>query len=381
MKNRKNKIMNNRKALVIITLVLIAGLFSGCTAGAGTASSWPGISSDGEMGYFAYGAEVYAIDAKNGTLVWRYPANPDAKTQFFAAPAVSEDQVIAGSYNNTLVAIDKNNGSEKWTFVSAKDRYIASPLVIGDKVFAPNTDKHLYALNTAGDLLWSFKTTGPNWTKPVSDEQFVYLASMDHFLYALNLDYSNSALAVDTTGSRTLVEKPVWSVDLGTAVVADPVLSNGSVLVATIDGKLHSINTATGKIAWTFEDGDRYNSIWGSPVVTEEAVYFGNENGEIFAVSPETGKALWPAPYAAGGEMIAGGIAIDGGVMFVNQQGKVFSINAAKEPKPVVTLDTVIYATPKVAGANILFAPVTKEKLFMALDLSGNEVWSFTPSK
>lgn len=373
--------MNNRKALLIITFFLIAGLLSGCAGGASTASSWPGISSYGDMGYFAYGAEIYAIDAKNGTLVWRYPANPDAKTQFFAAPAVSEDQVFAGSYNNTLVAIDKNSGSQKWSFNIAKDRFIASPLVAGDKVYAPNTDTYLYALNTAGDLLWSFRTSGPNWTKPVSDGQFIYLASMDHFLYALNLDYSTSVLAVDKTGSRTLVNKPLWSVDLGAAVVADPVLSNGRVLVATIDGKLHSVDITTRKIAWTFADGDRYNSIWGSPVVTDEAIYFGNENGEIFAVSPETGKALWPAPYAAGGEMIAGGIAIEGGVLFVNQQGKVFSINLAKEPKPVVTLDTVMYATPKAAGDNILLAPATKERLFMAIDLSGNEVWSFTPSK
>lgn len=373
--------MNNRKAILIISLVLIAGLVSGCTAGAGTASSWPGISSDGEMGYFAYGAEVFAIDVKNGSLIWRYPANPDAKTQFFAAPAVTEDQVIVGSYNNTLVALDKSSGSQKWSFNNAKDRYIASPLVTGAIVFAPNTDKYLYALNTAGDLLWSFKTTGPNWTKPVSDGKFVYLASMDHFLYALNLDYSASALTLDKNGSRTLVEKPIWSVDLGTAIVADPVLSNGKVLVATIDGKLHSVDTTSGKIAWTFADGDRYNSIWGSPVVTEEAIYFGNENGEVFAVSPETGKALWQAPYVAGSAMIAGGIATDGGAIFVNQQGKVFSINVAKEPKPVVILDMVMYATPKSAGDKILLAPATKEKLFMAIDLSGNEVWSFTPSK
>ncbi len=373
--------MNNRKALVTITFLLIAGLLSGCTAGAGSASSWPGISTDGEKGYFAFGSEVYALDAKNGTLIWRFPASPDTGTQFFAAPAVSETQVFAGSYNNTLVAIDKNSGSEKWTFTQAKDRFIASPLAVGEQVFAPNADRHLYVLNTSGDLLWSFKTAGPNWTKPISDEQFVYLASMDHFLYALNLDYSSDVLAVDTTGSRTLVEKPVWSVDLGTAVVADPVITNGKILVATIDGKLYCVDSVTGEITWKFEDGDQYNSIWGSPVVTDEAIYFGNEDGELFAVSPDTGKALWPAPYEAGGEMIASGIAIDGGAMFVNQQGKVFSINAAKEPKPVVTLDTVIYASPKVAGANILLAPATKEKLFMAIDLSGNEVWGFTASK
>lgn len=373
--------MNNKKATLIILSVLIAGLISGCaTSGAG-ASSWPGIAAEAETGYFAYGAEIYAIDSKNGSLIWRYPSEPDAKTQFYAAPAVSEDQIFAGSYNNTLIALDKSNGFEKWSFKNAKDRYIASPLVVGDKVYAPNTDKYLYALNTGGDLLWSFKTAGPNWTKPVSDGQYIYLASMDHFLYAFNLEYPTASLVIDRNGSRSLVEKPLWSVDLGAAVVADPVLSDAKVLVATIDGKLHSVDTASGKIAWTFTDGDQYNSIWGAPVVTNDAVYLGNANGDLFAISPETGKAIWPEPYAAGAALIAGGIATDNGVMFVTEQGRVFFIDAAKEPKPVASLDMVMYATPKSADGKILLAPATKEKLFMAIDLTGNEIWSFVPSK
>ena len=373
--------MNNKKIFLITACVLIAGLFTGCASTAGAASSWPGISSDGEVGYFAYGSEIYAIDAKNGSLIWRYPSEPDAKTQFFAAPEVSEDQVFAGSYNNSLVALDKNTGTEKWSFNKAKDRFIASPLVVEGKVYAPNTDKYLYALDAVGDLLWSFKAAGPNWTKPVSDGQALYLASMDHFLYALNLEYPTSALAIDKNGSRTLVEKPLWRLDLGTAVVADPVLSEGRIFVGTIDGKLYSVDIATGKIAWTFTDGDQYNSIWGAPVVTAEAIFIGNEKGEVFAVSPVTGKALWPEPYAAGAEMIAGGIATENGALFVNKQGKIFTINAAKEPKPVASMDLVMFATPKSAGDKILLAPATKEKLFMAVDFSGNEVWSFTPSK
>ncbi|MCJ7519374.1 MAG: PQQ-binding-like beta-propeller repeat protein [Anaerolineaceae bacterium] len=373
--------MNNKKTILIFLSILIVGLISGCASTVGSASSWPGITSEAETGYFAYGAEIYAIDTKNGSLIWRYPSEPNAKTQFFAAPAVSEDQVFAGSYNNTLVALDKSKGFEKWSFINAKDRYIASPLVVGDKVYAPNSDKYFYALNAGGDLLWAFKTTGPNWTKPVSDGQFVYLASMDHFLYAFNLEYPTTSLVIDKNGSRTLLEKPLWSVDLGAAVVADPVLTDGKVLVATIDGKLHNVYAASGKIAWTFTDGDQYNSIWGTPVVTADAVYLGNENGDLFAISPETGKALWAEPYAAGAPLIAGGIVTDNGVMFVSKQGKVFIIDAAKEPKPVVSLDTVMYSTPKLADGKILMAPANKEKLFMAIDLTGNEIWSFVPSK
>jgi outer membrane protein assembly factor BamB len=372
----------NKKAFFIISCVLIAGIFSGCSAGAGTASSWPGIASDGETGYFAYGNQVYAIDAKNGSLIWRYPSEPNSKTSYYASPEISGDQVFVGSYNNTLVALDKSNGSQKWSFNNAKDRFIASPLAFGDIVYAPNSDMYLYALSMDGKLLWSFKTTGPNWTKPVSDGQFVFLASMDHFLYAFNLEYPSSELAVDNNGSRSLVEKPLWSVDLGAAVVADPILSNGNVLVATIDGKLYSFDPASGKASWTFSNNDQYNSIWGTPVVTSDAIYFGDENGDLFAVSPESGKALWPEPYAAGAALIAGGLGVENGVLYVNEDGKVFSIDLAKEPKPVTTLDMVMKATPKSAGEKILLAPASKEILFMAIDYAtGNEIWSFAPIK
>jgi outer membrane protein assembly factor BamB len=377
----KTKVMKNRKAIVVILCVVIAGLISGCSSAAGSATSWPGISTEPGRGYFAYGSEIFAIDSNNGSLIWRYPPSPNTNTQFFAAPAVFADQIFAGSYANTLVALDKNNGFQKWTFINAKDRYIGSPLVVGSIVYAPNSDKYLYALSTAGDLLWSFKASGPNWTKPVSDGQFVYMASMDHFLYAFNLEYSTTDLVVDKNGSKTLVEKPLWRTDLGTAVVADPVISNNMILVATVDGKLHSVDASTGKILWTFTNGISYNSIWGSPVVTADAIYFGNENGDVFAVSPETGKALWPEPYAAGAPLIAGGIATDSGVMFVTQQGRIFLIDAAKEIKPLVSLELSMYATPKSTDGKILLAPAAKNNMFMGIDLTGNQIWSYVPSK
>jgi outer membrane protein assembly factor BamB len=153
------------------------------------------------------------------------------------------------------------------------------------------------------------------------------------------------------------------------------------ILVATIDGKLNNVDSSTGKILWTFTNGIQYNSVWGSPVATADAIYFGNENGDVFAVSPETGKALWPEPYAASGPLIAGGISTENGVMFVTQQGRIFILNAAKEIKPLVSLELSMYATPKSADGKILLAPAAKDKMFMAIDLTGNEIWSYVPSK
>lgn len=372
---------NHKKLLFVMLGLLLTGMISGCSTAAGAASSWPGVTVEGETGFFAYSSQIFAINTKNGSLQWQYPAEADAKIQFYAAPAVNEDTVYAGTYANTLVAINRSNGVEKWVFRGANDRYIGAPLAVNGNVYAPNSDKFLYALSTNGDLLWKFETAGPIWTQPLSDGTNLYLTSMDHFVYGLNLEYATNALVLDKNGSRTLVSSPLWKTDLGTAVVANPVLSNGSIYVATIDGHLHSLDAASGRLNWTFTNSEGYRAVWGSLVATDEAVFFGDDDGNIFAVSPENGQPVWTTPYSAGASVTAGGVLTEKGPLFINEEGRVFIIGIDQDPQPVVSLNTAIYSSPVVADSRIIVAPATREKLFIAIDLNGNEIWSFIPSK
>jgi outer membrane protein assembly factor BamB len=372
---------NHRKLFIVMLGLLIAGLVSSCSGAAGAASSWPGVTAEGETGFFAYGSQVFAINTKNGSLQWQYPSEADSKVQFYAAPVVTEDTVYAGSYANTLVAINRTNGVEKWVFKGANDRYIGASLAVNGNVYAPNSDKFLYALNSNGDLLWKFETAGPIWTQPLSDGINLYLTSMDHFVYGLNLEYPANALALDKNGSRTQVSSPLWKTDLGTAVVADPILSNGSIYVATIDGHLHSVDAASGRLNWTFTNGEGYRAVWGSLVVTDEAVFFGDEDGNIFAISSENGQPIWTAPYFAGSSVTAGGVLTEKGPLFINEEGRVFVIDIDQDPQPVISLNTAIFSSPVVADGRVLVAPATREKFFIAIDLNGNEIWSFIPSK
>jgi outer membrane protein assembly factor BamB len=372
---------NHRKLFIVMLGLLIAGLVSSCSGAAGAASSWPGVTAEGETGFFAYGSQVFAINTKNGSLQWQYPSEADSKVQFYAAPVVTEDTVYAGSYANTLVAINRTNGVEKWVFKGANDRYIGASLAVNGNVYAPNSDKFLYALNSNGDLLWKFETAGPIWTQPLSDGINLYLTSMDHFVYGLNLEYPANALALDKNGSRTQVSSPLWKTDLGTAVVADPILSNGSIYVATIDGHLHSVDAASGRLNWTFTNGEGYRAVWGSLVVTDEAVFFGDEDGNIFAISSENGQPIWAAPYFAGSSVTAGGVLTEKGPLFINEEGRVFVIDIDQDPQPVISLNTAIFSSPVVADGRVLVAPATREKFFIAIDLNGNEIWSFIPSK
>lgn len=372
------KRMKKRKIINLVVLTLLIGvLASGCSSNASSASSWPGFTIADEVGYFAYGSQVYALDIKNGGLMWSYPEESSSSRQFYAAPAFGSGLAVFGDYSNTLAAVDQESGFEQWEFTAADDRYVASALILEETIYAPNADHCLYALDSDGSLLWRFKASGPNWTKPLADDNYLYMASMDHYLYALNLNYESSDLVADDDGSRTLVAEPVWKLDLGAAVVADPVMVEGVLYTGTIDGTLYAVDLEKHAVLWSFEDNDDMASIWGSPVLLSDTIYFGDEAGSIYALSAQDGSALWPSPFDAGGSIISGGTALEDTVVFATIEGKIFTINQAKEPKALVTLGTSLYASLKYENEKIIIAPANSDSLFAAIDTSGNEIWNY----
>ena len=153
----------SRLIIISFLLILTAVLLSGCSGGA-LATSWPGLLVDQNTGYLADNAFVYAVNLENGSLKWKYPADKAEKGKFFYAPPVmTEDgQLIVGGYDHVLYSLDKNTGAVLWTFptaggTGAKDRYIASPLVTAQGIFAPNADgysvgAHIFIATNCGTV-------------------------------------------------------------------------------------------------------------------------------------------------------------------------------------------------------------------------------------
>ena len=168
--------MKHKKNILILLVISIAALlFSSCTSRVGAATSWPGFSVDDESVFLSFGAETYAIDLNNGRLNWKYPSEPDRTRQAYSAPKIAGDLVVFGDYANNLVAVDASNGTEKWVFSGAADRYIASSEAVKEFIYSPNSDGYIYALDFDGNLLWKFLANGPNWTKPLADDENLYV--------------------------------------------------------------------------------------------------------------------------------------------------------------------------------------------------------------
>ena len=75
----------------------------------------------------------------------------------------------------------------------------------------------------------------------------------------------------------------MWTVTLGSIVLASPAAANGVVYVSTTDGIVHALNEATGTdVSPQFATGASIQ--FSSPAVANGIVYVGNALGNVFAL-------------------------------------------------------------------------------------------------
>ena len=374
--------MLNKRKYYLIIAVFLALFVSSCAGGGGAAQSWPGVRADVGRGlaYLAHGQHVYAIDLVNGSEKWRFPDEGDNKISFFSPPALTSDgQLIVGGYDNILYSLNPENGQQNWKFDGALDKYIAGPLANGDKIYAPNSDSNLYALDLDGELLWSFNTEFEQWGTPLIDGDMLYLPSMDHSIYALD------------AGNGELLWK---SEDLGGALAGTPALSaDGKLYAGTLVSELLVVDAnQKGKVSGSLP---AEGWIWAGPALVEDVLYYGDMTGNFYAANAAAITPKW-GPYKLGDSSdgfldmlsqeklgIAGTPLVAGDTVYFGSENGLFTaLNADSGAKRWdKQFDGKLFQGPVEAGETILVAQLGKDELLFALGYDGSQKWSFIPRK
>ena len=352
--------MKNSKILLIGLFLLGAVLLASCGAPL-SGSSWPGVSSNGDTVYVAYMQHVYAVRAADGSMIWRFPEKA-GRQMFFAAPVLADDQLLVGDYENVLHSLDPNSGVEKWLFAQAQADWIASPLVVGETILAPNADHFLYALSKNGSLLWKFETGRALWAQPVSDGETVYQASMDHKVYAINIRDG----------------RELWSVDVGGAVIYSPTLDaeEGTLYLTTLARNLMAINTRDGSIRWQrqFEGG-----MWTQPALKDGRLYLGDLQGKVYAISASDGAEVWSQNVD---QPVTGKAALlDSRVVFPTEDGSLIAMSLDGERLWSRTFEGKLYTGPVVIGDRLAVGIAGGKEFLKMVSLDGQDLWTFVPPK
>jgi outer membrane protein assembly factor BamB len=310
--------LKTKRFLLFFLLALGAILLSACS-GQPLSNNWPGLAADAERAYISSGSFIYAVDMQNGSKVWQYPAEADNKILFYATPVLTEDgQLLIGSAgtNHPFLSINPETGKENWTesFTGAKGAWMASPLVLNETIYAPNTDGFLYILDLSGKQAADpIQLGGALWATPSTDGTLLYVTSLDHHLHIIDpaqgvinetIDLGGAAPGSPAIGADgayigsfastvEFIQSNGQHESIATAknwIWGTPTLDGETLYYADLDGVIYSLDLASGSQNWDAVQPD--GPVVASPLVVGDQIYVATESGSFFALDRD-GKIVW----------------------------------------------------------------------------------------
>ncbi|MBM3178990.1 MAG: hypothetical protein FJZ86_01410 [Chloroflexi bacterium] len=356
----------NTKRLMLFILLALGVIFLSACSGQPLANNWPGLATDAEHAYLAAGSFVYAVDLESGEEVWRYPAEADGKLLFYANPVLtSNGQLLIGSTGteHPFISLDPATGKEKWakSFNENKGAWLASPLVVNDTIYAPNTDGFLYVLDMNGkESADPIELGGALWSAPSTDGSLLYIASLDHQFHII--DPAN-------VGSDQ-------SIDLGGAAPGSPVVGSDGVYVGSFASTIEYIKSNGGHKVIAKTD----SWIWGSPLLDGQTLYYADLSGKVYSLDLASGNQNWDTVQPDG--PIVASLLMAGDQLYVaTEAGTLVALDRDGKTVWEKTVGGKIYTTPVVSGDLILVAPYQADFVLAAYDAAGKQAWTFVPEK
>ncbi|MDD4875567.1 MAG: PQQ-binding-like beta-propeller repeat protein [Dehalococcoidales bacterium] len=288
----------------------------GCGAASTVVAVYGSPVVSGELVFIGgYNGKIYAFNTSTSALRWVYPRGGNL-SPIVSGPVVSEDKVYFGCSDGKVYALDLITGDKQWDF-ETEDKIWATPEINGDILYISSFDQKLYALDAdTGGKKWEFETDGALASSPVIHEGIAFNASFDRHIYAL--DANNGSLKWEFMAEKWFWAKPtahnntvyapcldgkvyilnvtdgheiVDAVDLGSPVSSSPVLIDDTVIIATEDGLIYSLDTDINQAKLLTDLEEEINS----PLYASDGVIYihAQENEILYALDARTGVVLW----------------------------------------------------------------------------------------
>jgi outer membrane protein assembly factor BamB len=252
--------------------------------GHGYASSTPVV--DDERIYVFFGKSgVFAFDHQ-GNQLWNTKVGSNLHGWGSgASPILYEDLVIvnASVESQSLVALDKRTGKEKWRAGGIREAW-NTPVVVTNpdgkpELIVPIMQKILAFNPNTGDQLWSCNTE-INWYMVPS------IVAKDGIIYCIG-GRSGGALAVRTGGSGDVTNSHrIWTGRKGSNV-SSPILHNGHLYWMHEGlGIAYCAEAKSGNIIYE-ERIPRADQIYACPILAEGKIYYLSRSGRCFVVAAE----------------------------------------------------------------------------------------------
>jgi len=324
------------RVLALLGLILLSLLALACGGAAGSRGWAAPVPSDDALIVSTGKGRLDALDPQTLEGIWRFPnfwklpSRAERLAGIYGAPVIDSDGVVyVGDYNGYVYAF-RPADLPNVEVLTGEDRPPAAAFKLEDAIIggvvldeASGTlfvaaGRNLYAIR-ASDLVARienekasvglnvvFKTGGDIWAAPLLDDGKLFVASLDGSLYAVDA----------RSGSE------LWRFTASGGLVTTPVLAGDLLLVGGLDSRLHAIDLGGGDERWSFTAA---NWVWSRPLVDGGRVYFGDFDGNLYAVDVDRGQELWRLSLGKGPIRAAPAL-VDGRLIVATEEGWLFGV-------------------------------------------------------
>ena len=287
----------------------------------------PSCVTDGERVYAWFGTGLVVVLNLDGDLLWKRHLGQersrfDVRWGHGSSPALYDDSLLllvdhpGDSY---LLAVDKQSGKDLWRADRGTEkRSYTTPFVIrredGDQLII-NTKDRLEALDPAdGHVLWH---VGESNRVPIAMPVY-----HDGVLYSNRGYFSAPYLAVQLDGDVDGTESKLkWRIPTGGPYVSSLVYYGGLLFMATERGIASAIDAETGQTVWKKRLGGVFTA---SPVIANGKVYFVEESGKTYVV--EAAREYKLVSTNDIGQRTLASPAISNGIVFLRSDSHLFAV-------------------------------------------------------
>jgi outer membrane protein assembly factor BamB len=237
---------------------------------------------------------IYALDRKNGRLLWRYGSVGEA----MPTPVLHGGALYFATGSGGVHALDRRTGKLLWTTRLKGNDNMSSPAYDHGRLYlAMASPPRLYCLDArSGTLLFSqtipgAANTGMGDVSPAVARGIVVMDTVTHPLRVGGKPTLNPVIrAFDAKTGH-----PLWSVSMGRGPRPPafkggvPMIHGGVVYVGSpVNGTYEARDLRTGKLLWRW---NRISSTRSAPTFYKKRLYISGGDS-LYVLDPENGKEI-----------------------------------------------------------------------------------------
>ena len=276
---------------------------------------------------------------------------------------------------------------------------ISSPAVDSSgNIYFGSQDKHVYALNSAGELIWKKRLRSKINSSPTIFKNKLYIGSQDTNLYVLNLldgkilnkyktgDSIHSSVAIDQFGNiyfgsydnffyalnPNMTLK--WKYKTNGIINSNPAIDSlGNIYIGSTDGNLYAFNESSNKPLWIFSTQDK---IAASPSIGKDnIIYIGSFDDNLYAINPD-GTEKWR--FKTDND-ITSSVAIteNNFIIFGSLDKKLYAIAENGTLLWSKKFKGQISSSPAISKNNFIFIGSYDNHLYMVRAKDGSIIWTY----